>query len=471
MALDQNIRFSAYGGLNNPEGLYDYVKPTRKIKGEGPPGISQGENNWDYIDVLTGIEYIKNNGVWEPYVNFSSFAPTVIPDPLSIDQLNVNTVRGNANDNVEVDLGAAGDINLTSGGTHGININSGNVFIQGNGFATFQSGTRQYNVLVDDFAGKQMTLETVPDYKLSVTGSTGDIILDAGANSVKLASDLDTNGKRITNTAAGEELVIENQASIRLISEGPLLLNTTTSQNINTGSGNIVMANGEIQRCSAVRNLVGAMTISNGAISENLILQTNGTSEVSIINGINNISLNADTETITTKKIDIDEINDSVALVDNSILNVNTSGVLSWRKYPRCFELIQSGFGNNGTSYFNLGNSTVGPGEFWATCTGNGRNLAEVDYRIISNSAWNLGGVGAAVLEVGYIQNNLPVIGGNFVVLRTININNTADIYGASLTGFNDSIPALAAIAARTVLIGTSATASNVEITLNLTLV
>jgi len=481
------------------------------------------------LQVVSGSGSVKLGTPLDMQGNAILNASVMIPDPLPLNQLNVNTIQGNADDNVAMDLGAAGSLNVTCGGTEGINFNGTNARIQGNGFAEFQSSVRTFDVISDNFAGRQITVSPT-DYSIKVTGLADDIILDAGANSVKMESEIDLNGKFIVNKLAAQPLAILNQAPGQpvIITANGGEVQTTGDLNVNsfdiknTGAisgattslsstvGNLDVTcppAGQLNLVGGITNLEstgGSLQLKHSVLAS--ITNTNdGTAFVfDSTNGamamsspgnmrFEHITANQDMEIrceqtgsgnvvlnpgasgqvdISLKDIvNVSGINNSSSLINNSMLNVDTSGVMSWRAYPRCIEMIQSSFGGNGTSYFNLGTSTIGPGEFWCTCSGNGRKLAEVDIRLIYNSPWNLGGVGTAVVEIGYVPNNLPAIAANFVVVRTVNIDNTADLYGVSFTGYNDSIPFRGAVAARTVLTGTSATASNAELTLNITLV
>lgn len=72
--INQDIRFSQANELNenNPENLYEFIKPSRIIANNGPPLVNTGENQWYYIDIDTGDFYYKNLGVWIQIYNFST---------------------------------------------------------------------------------------------------------------------------------------------------------------------------------------------------------------------------------------------------------------------------------------------------------------------------------------------------------------------------------------------------------------
>ena len=66
MALDQNIRFRNRNDsdLFNPEGLYDFVLPSRILVLSTDPLISDGEQFWYSINSITGAFWFKDNTGW-----------------------------------------------------------------------------------------------------------------------------------------------------------------------------------------------------------------------------------------------------------------------------------------------------------------------------------------------------------------------------------------------------------------------
>lgn len=74
MSLSQSIRFVAPNKNNedNPEGLYDFVKPSRWVFNNVNPLPNSGENLWFYVNTATGDLFEKLNGVWYLVYNFST---------------------------------------------------------------------------------------------------------------------------------------------------------------------------------------------------------------------------------------------------------------------------------------------------------------------------------------------------------------------------------------------------------------
>ena len=115
MSLDQNIRFRPANIVNtlNPQGLYSYLIVPTALVGVGVPSdtLNPAVLNSTYIDSSTGQEYTMNEaGHWVTFVNYSSFS--VVPDPLTIQGLNVDTIKGDTTESVHIDLGVAGSLSV-----------------------------------------------------------------------------------------------------------------------------------------------------------------------------------------------------------------------------------------------------------------------------------------------------------------------------------------------------------------------
>lgn len=110
MSFNQDVRFSDSVNPNNPHNLFEWIKPSRTIVDSGVPAASLGEDEWLYIDTSTAIEWIKQNGVWSPLVNFSSI---VVPaDPLVLNSIHVNEIQTDNSGAVQVNLNATDIFNV-----------------------------------------------------------------------------------------------------------------------------------------------------------------------------------------------------------------------------------------------------------------------------------------------------------------------------------------------------------------------
>ena len=175
--------------------------------------------------------------------------------------------------------------------------------------------------------------------------------------------------------------------------------------------------------------------------------------------------------TVTTNKVVINEINFSANSTENQTFGVSSSGALQFTQAPRTFGLSVGAFGNaNATDYFGLG-PNVAPGDFWAVPVGPVASvLTSYSMRLCTNVPFNLGGVGSCSLQVGYINPDTTCTTANFVTLDTTVINVTNDLYQVSNSGLNIAIPANSGLVCRIFTIGTSATATNAELALSVTI-
>ncbi len=156
---------------NNPEGIPAYIKPGRVLApASGAPLSTLGTAYDVYIDTSTGIEYVKNyeTGQWDAIINYSTL-PAAIPDPLALNVLEVNTIKGNATEAVQVNLGVSGALNIGPTGA------TGQVGIFADGTILTDSSTS--NVIVANGSGVQIAYGSS-----SITGSTGDMSLIAAGN-------------------------------------------------------------------------------------------------------------------------------------------------------------------------------------------------------------------------------------------------------------------------------------------------
>lgn len=74
MSLNQDIRFRSFlkEDINNPDGLYTFIKPSRIIVGDGIPTYIEGQEEWYYIQRDNGDFFVKLDGRWEYMYNFGS---------------------------------------------------------------------------------------------------------------------------------------------------------------------------------------------------------------------------------------------------------------------------------------------------------------------------------------------------------------------------------------------------------------
>ena len=144
----------------------DIVRLTDQLFGAGAPAFSLGVVGNVYTDVTTGNQYQKHMDGWDPTIALGSFM--VIPDPLHLNQLDVNTIRGNATENVQVGLQTTGILNIgPTGAPTQVSVNPD---------ATVILEASTAGVIVADGIGGQI------DYgPTSITG-TGDVVVNSGGD-------------------------------------------------------------------------------------------------------------------------------------------------------------------------------------------------------------------------------------------------------------------------------------------------
>lgn len=76
MSIDQNIRFNIPPGpSDNPENLYNFIKPPRWIFSNVDPLVTDGQDQWFWTNMITGDHFIKQNSVWTLVYNFQVGTP------------------------------------------------------------------------------------------------------------------------------------------------------------------------------------------------------------------------------------------------------------------------------------------------------------------------------------------------------------------------------------------------------------
>ncbi len=195
---------------NNPTQIAsDIVHLTDQLQGAGAPSASLGVVGNVYTDISTGNQYQKHVSGWDPTIALTSFI--VIPDPLTVTRLNVDTIHGNSTENVQVDLGTVGIFNV------GATATPTTVSVHTDGSVLLDSSTA--SLIVANGLGTQVgygsssivsthALGIVGNDSLALSSNIGDVSLTAGAGAINLspavASGIVANAK-VLSTVGGAQ--------------------------------------------------------------------------------------------------------------------------------------------------------------------------------------------------------------------------------------------------------------------------
>ena len=500
MSLNQNIRSQPvnFDNINNPYGLFNYLVVGDNLKGAGAPSPNIGTINSKYIDTVSGIEYIKGaDGVWDAFVNFGTFAPPVIiPDPLSLIELDVDTIRGNSGDSVAIDLGPTGDLNISLDGNQFIKVNGDNIKIQGNGNIISQSSLIGYELqsnntidkyisivansgLIQSVGNQPLTIEALnagQPVNIKTEGSAGaDVVLEgkkvqfnSGASVLLAEFDNSVDNRLIMYNGASQAVLLRAQGMTKL-NAGDLVINhESTNASINNnvkGLGSHTFTNSTVGSTARIDSQTktleflgtdGDVNIRNVTLNDHLLLSTDGTGQVKIPNG--------GLDLVNNPVINVSAINNGNLNGQFGSLSVNAAGALIYAKPQTAHTFTWGAVGGNTVNeYGEIGGFTVAPGDVAGVYIPWGGFINMVSASLSYSAAWTFG-AGTASIQIGYIPSGVPMINANFVNLTTLPILTNTDFYQVSLgTNTNVSLP-LGRLCARLNVAGAAATSTNAEL-------
>jgi hypothetical protein len=315
MSYNQDIRSGPPNpnNKNNPNNLYDFIRPSRSIKGSGAPGPDVGQDYYTYTDTDSGVEYQKSGGVWEPFLNLGSFAPpAVIPDPLQLSELDTDLIKGNVSDNITIDGNVAGNVQVLIGSGQAFQVGQpgalDTVVIQNNGNVLAGSKVRGFELesaggshdiqikngvsggLIENLTGPlEIKNSAVGDLNINAAGAntklnlsaTRDMVLSSGAalelrptNNIECFGALDLKSGGIQRND-GNDIDISNLSSggrIDMFAQtGNILFRGTgggqiqTEKDINMQTKNIINANQITGDNLSVSAPVGNLTLDSAS--------------------------------------------------------------------------------------------------------------------------------------------------------------------------------------------------------------
>ena len=491
MSQSQTVRTS-FKTAGNITGISsDIVALSNTFKGVGPPVAIQGATvNNMYVDTETGIEYkFQNSGVWEPFFDMST-VPVTVPDPLIVSELDVNTIRGNLDDNIDIDMGAAGHLDVIgSGGTNGIALKTSaggpsNIIMQANGYLEAVSGFKTYNVESSNYVDKSITID--PDLMtmrnsgvasdMGIVNSTGDVnitgttvnINDGGGTQIA-SFDNTVDNRLYLNTGGVPDLFVrpqgltKNQAApLRIqheISNQPQIYSVKGLGSFQFVNGADTVTIDPSTRLLEI-NGVGDANIRTVQPNSDLLLTVDpgGTGQVRVPNN----GLDLDNNPI----VNVDDINGGTALGRYGTLGVE-GGNLSYgiSNMAATFNWTQVG-GAAVDEYGELG-FTLNPADCSVINTGPlSRKINMVSAALMHSAAWSFGGAAVAQIEVGYIPELSPCINANFTLLTTLSLPLAGDFYTAELpANTNVTLPAKSKLCTRLQVTTPSSTTTTAEMT------
>ena len=457
--VSQTIR-SGSTSAANPSGLMgDILALNNSFSGAGAPvsvpGAIVGNS---YIDTVSGIEYkLKGDNTWEPYVDFTSFAPPPA-DPLTLDQLNVNTIRGNASDSVLIDLGATGDLNVTLAPGQVVDVGGGSATIQGNGNITTQSTMRAYDALIDSFAGRQLSVQNTPEYRIKVQGTPDLMVIESALdNDIELRTD--GVGKVSVKKVGAGQIDIDPQNSKISSNSSPFTVAAGILK-LDSFGGGLQLNSSGITTCTdlltgkAIVMDPSLSTIANNANGTFSIQQTTSGEDVELkaeATGAGNVVLRpgatGQVQCIENLSLQGKKLQDTVAINGGDVINrygilsVNAAGTLGYSYPSHSHSFTWSNVGGDGVSYGVIGGlSPINPGDFGAFYNPFAARVNMMSVVLIFNAPWSFNS-GTAVLELVRVPTNQTVTTGNASVVAILNIPTGANFYQYSL-GSNTDISA-----------------------------
>lgn len=430
-SVNQDIRYAESDGKNNPYALYSYVKPSKSISGVGAPDADLGENEWLYMDTSTGFQYKKENGIWDPFVNFSAFAPpAIIPDPLEVDELHTDLIKGRNAESITLDGGVGGDINMTLGIGASVSINGGNTLLTGNGNIQAGSLIQGYQLGADNLAGSSMYLNPGTD-EISLIGPSKTIRHNTPASTLTLR----------TNAAD----VVVNPV----------------------GGGNLVTTSNISHQPPAGENF----EISTTGANSDVFIHSNlaGAGNLTLQSGASGSIVHNTLATFNTFGLSTSAINNSDTYNEAKALTADHTGALVWSELPETVVFTAINVGANGTKYLDPFGLAVNPADVGVyPVFASNMLIRRVEAVIMSNAAWLWGG-GTAIIEFGSIATGSPCTDANFVPLFNVAMGTGGEFYFL-LAKPNVSLGAGKKLAARIVATGTASTNSTAEFMVKLTL-
>jgi hypothetical protein len=426
MSISQTVRYAPSNPANTTNPTYivpDIVNITTQLFGAGVPAANVGVVGNVYTDVTTGFQYQMTVTGWEPTIALGSFA--VVPDPLSINELDVSNIKPQAA-NIQVTLPLVGDsVNV------GVAGNLTNLQLQGDGSVISDSATAAH--VVANGLGAQVTYGsaaiTSSGTTLTMTGDTGlSVGTNTGDLNVNIPGAINVVSTNPFNFTVGGNPSLAVQAGAIAVSTS---IEPTASFSYNLGSPANIFSELHINTVFHQNgsNIQPSVTFDNDTASGMYLISP---SHVGLVN--------------------VSSINASSSLTDNRVLGVNESGTLNFYKPEQVLLFNTTSVPIADGTYF-LTNAAPGSGTIEGTYFDNNYVIKKVTACVSSTSTFNFNG-GSATLNIGHVPSGTLVSAGNFVTDFSASLNTGAPFFNYSSGNQNVAVSA-ANLCGRLVLAGT----------------
>jgi hypothetical protein len=477
--------------IANPTGIVsDILNIGKSFTGSGAPVDVPGAiANSKYTDTVSGIEYqLNDDGVWEPFFDFTTLPPPPPADPFVVntvkcDELDVDTIRGKAGDDVDVDVGAVGNLDVIgSGGTNGIHLKTSaggfsNIVLQGNGYASFASGIKTYDLFLDNGSGKAMKHDVTPEYKTYVTGTPSEYTIENVNAPITLSTDDLVNVK---STSTSNKFIIDPlEGTIQANGGSGMTLEATnvtqpvqikagaTSGNVVlvAGTGGLVDIKGAASRISTQEP--NTFLIDHRIEGEDIELQAapGGAGNIRLAPGsTGEVQLTNDLNCQANKLTNVEAINGGDTLSRYGNLSVGSDGFLQYShtNISQTFTWLQVGADTAG-DYGNIGfNGAVNPADVPCIYIPWSSKINTISAALHYSGAWTFGS-GSAQILIGYIPAGQATIDANFVSVYPLNITTGSNFFQLATGQLNVTLP-LGKLAAKLVVSGSSSTSNTAEL-------
>ena len=492
MSVSQTVRTTLRTDAN-PTGLVpDILQLGATLSGSGVPDSStSGIQGNSYIDTATGIEYVKqSDGTWSPIYDPSTLPA---PDPFPVgtldanfvntDELKTDKIQGRNAENVVIDGQTTGLVQVVTNNTRALQIGAvgseDNSYIQNNGYAVFSSGTKQYDLLLDNAGGQAIKHEVAPNYKSYVSGVPSEWIIENENAPITLSSN---NLINIKETASGNKLILdplngyvqsESGAGITITAIDPTqparIEGGSVSGNVQLvpGTSGFVDVQGATSKIST--QVANTFTIEHRLSGQDVELKAIGAGNCRLSPGVSGeVILSGNANCQNNDLINVGAVNGGDVLGRFGSLSVDSGGALQYAHNQCAHTFCWNAVGGATTNeYGSIGGFTVAPADVTGIYIPYTSKMSMATISLSYSANWTFG-AGTASVTIGTVPTGLPMTNSNFVAIpgALFNIPTGVDFFQYGLSSAtNITIPS-GRLCARLNVAGSTPTSTNAEMVL-----